>query len=178
MDATIKNLPSVSRFKKLLLSYFKADENSIFNVHNPIGIKLLSRLRLNFSQLNEHEFRHNFQDTFNWLCFCNSETETTSHYILRCPLFSEKRMKLLESLHNLENNLWNHCDDDIVNISLYGSSKYSFSTNNKILSFTVEFLESTKRFDKPLFWIASIAHGNMKSFHWFRDKNCNYKNNK
>ena len=65
--------------------------------------------------------------------------------------------------------------DDIVNISLYGSSKYSFSTNNKILSFTVEFLESTKRFDKPLFWITSIAHGNMKSFHWYRDKTATTK---
>ena len=29
--------------------------------------------------------------------------------------------------------------------------KYSFSTNNKILSPTAKFLESTKRFDKLLF---------------------------
>ena len=66
-------------------------------------------------------------------------------------MFSEQRMKLLESLNNLEDALLNHCDDDIVNIVLYGSSRYTFSTNNKILSLTVEFFESTKRFDKPLF---------------------------
>ena len=61
LDDKIRNLPSVSGFKKSLLIYFKAAENSIFDVHNPIGIKLLSRLRLNFSHLNEDKFRHNFR---------------------------------------------------------------------------------------------------------------------
>ena len=81
----------------------------------------------------------------------NAETETTSHHLLRCPLFSEQRTKPFESLSNLDNTLLNHSDDDIVIFLLYGSSKYIFSTNNKILSLTVEFLESTKRFDKSLF---------------------------
>ena len=142
---------SNSRFKKSFLIYFKADENSVFDVHNPIGIKLSNRLRLNFSHLNEHKFPHNFRDTGNPFCFCNAESETTSHYLLRYPLFFEQRTKLFESLSNLDNTLLNHCDDDIVNMLLYGSSKCSFSTNNKILSFTVQFLESTKRFNKGIF---------------------------
>ena len=62
----------------MLLIYFKTYENSIFDVHNPIGIKLLNRLRLNFGHLNEHKFCHNFQDTVNSLFLCNTETETTS----------------------------------------------------------------------------------------------------
>ena len=150
-DAKIRNLPSVSGFKKSLLIYFKTDEKSIFYVHNPIGTKLLKRLRLHFSHLNEHKFRHNFRDTFNPFCLCNAETETINHYLLRFPLFSEQRTKLLESLSNLDNASLNCCYDNIVNILSYGSCKYSFSTNNKILSLTVEFLESTKRFDKMLF---------------------------
>ena len=55
--------------------------------------------------------------------------------------------------------LFSHCDDDIVNILTYGSSKYSFPTDIKIQSFTLEFLESRKPFDKPLLCIASIFHG-------------------
>ena len=51
--------------------------------------------------------------------------------LLRYPLFSKQRTKLLESFRNLENTFLNHCDDDLVSILLYGSSKYSFSTNNK-----------------------------------------------
>ena len=119
----MRNLPSLSRFKKSLLIYFKTDENLVFNVHNPIGIKLLNRLRLNFSHLNEHKFRHNFRDFVNPFCLCNAKTETTSHYLLRCPLFSEEKTKLLESLSNLDDTLLNHCDDDIVNALLYRSSK-------------------------------------------------------
>ena len=46
LDAKSRNLPSVFRSKKSLLIYFKTDENSIFDVHNPIGIKLLNRLSL------------------------------------------------------------------------------------------------------------------------------------
>ena len=35
LDPKIRNLPSASRFKKLLLIYFKTDEILVFNVHNP-----------------------------------------------------------------------------------------------------------------------------------------------
>ena len=114
-------------------------------------MKYLNRLRLNFSHLNEYKFQHNFRDTVNPLCCCNTETETTSHYLLRYHLFSEQRTKLLENLKNLDNNLLNHCNDELLQILLYGLHKFSSSLNNKILSLTIEFLESTKRFDKPLF---------------------------
>ena len=130
---------------------FRTDENSIFDVHNPMRIKILNRVRLTFSHLTEHEFCHNFWDTVNPLCLCNTKN------LLHCPLFSEQRMKLFESFHNLDNTLLNHCDDDLVSIWLYGWSKYRFSTNSKKLSLTAEFLKSTKRFDKPLFWIMSIS---------------------
>ena len=113
LDAKLRNLPSVSITKKSLLTYFKTDENSVFDVHNPKGIKLLNSLRLNFSHLNEHKFCHKFWDTVNAFCLCNSDTETTSHY--------------------LDNALLNRCDDNLANILLYGSFIYSCSMKNKIL---------------------------------------------
>ena len=152
LDTKIENLPSLSTFKKALLVFCKTEENSLFNVHNPIGVKYLNRLRLNFSHLNEHKFHHNFRDTVNPLCCCNTETETTSHYLLRCHLFSEQRTKFLENLKNLDNNLLSHCSDgELLQILLHGPHKFSSSVNNKILLLTIEFLESTKCFDKPLF---------------------------
>ena len=78
LDTKIKNLPSLSTFKKALLVFCKTEENSLFNVHNPTGVKYLNRLRLNFSNLNEHKFHHNFRDTVNPLCCCSIETGTTS----------------------------------------------------------------------------------------------------
>ena len=89
----------------------------------------------------------NIRDAINRLCLCNAKTETTNRYLLRCSLFFEQRAKLLESLHILENTLINHCDYDLVNMLLYGSSKCSFSTNIQTLSRTFEILEFRKRFN-------------------------------
>ena len=139
LDTEIKNLPSLSTFKKALLVFCKTEENLLFNVHNPIVVKYLSRLILNFSHLNEHKFHHNFSDTVTTLCFCNTETETTSHYLLHHHLFSEQRTKLLENLKNLDNTLLNHCDDELLQIFVYGSHKFSSSINNKILSQLLSF---------------------------------------
>ena len=151
LDTKIKNLPFPSTFEKALLVFCKTEENSLFNVRSPIGVKYLNRLRLNFSDLNEHKFYHNFRDAVNPLCCCNTETETTTHYLLRCHFFSEQTTKLLENLKNLDNALLSHCDDELPQIFLYGSHKFRSSVNKKILSLTIEFLESTKHFDKPLF---------------------------
>ena len=41
------------------------------------GIKQLTRLRLNFSNLSELKFRHNFNDTINLMCNCSATIETT-----------------------------------------------------------------------------------------------------
>ena len=38
-------------------------ENSVFSVYDPYGVKLLTRLRLQFIHLKEHKFRHGFGDT-------------------------------------------------------------------------------------------------------------------
>ena len=45
---------------------------------------MLTRLRLGFSHLREHKFRHVFKDQLNPLCYYSIEAETTTHYFLRC----------------------------------------------------------------------------------------------
>ena len=65
--------------------------------------------------------------------------------------FLSKEQNFLKNLKNLDNTLLSHCDDELPQILLYGSHKFSSTVNNKILSLTIEFLELTKRFDKPLF---------------------------
>ena len=56
----IRNCISVSVKKK--------KENSIFSIYNPRGVKLFTCLRLQFSHLNEHKFRHVFEDTIKAIC--------------------------------------------------------------------------------------------------------------
>ena len=65
-------------FRKSLLRIGRPIQNSIFKVHDPLGIKFLIRLRLGLSHLNEHRLRRNFQDCLNTLCFCSLEVESTT----------------------------------------------------------------------------------------------------
>ena len=55
----------------------KKKEDSLFCIYDPLGVKLLTRLRLQFSHLNEHKFRHDFSDTINPMSACGIEVETT-----------------------------------------------------------------------------------------------------
>ena len=51
-------------------------ETSLFSVHNPLGLKLLTRLRLQLSNLKERKFRHGFGDTIIPMCVCHAEIES------------------------------------------------------------------------------------------------------
>ena len=63
LNVEIKNARSLNIFKNSVLC--EKRENSLFSVHDPLGAKLLTRLRLKYSHLNEHKFRHGFNDTIN-----------------------------------------------------------------------------------------------------------------
>ena len=75
----IRNSKSVSALKKLIKCE-KKKENSIFSIYIPLGVKLLTRLRLQFSHLNELKFRYGFGNTVNAIFACQSEIETTEHF--------------------------------------------------------------------------------------------------
>ena len=51
--------------RKKLLEFIRSIGISTYIIHDPIGTKLLNRLRVGFSHLREHKFRHNFADTSN-----------------------------------------------------------------------------------------------------------------
>ena len=63
---------------------------------NSEGVKYITRLRLAFSRLQYHKFKHLIQDTLNQLCTCSLEVETTCHFLLHCPSFGKNRRKSLE----------------------------------------------------------------------------------
>ena len=123
---------------------------SLFSIHDPAGVKLLTRLRLGFSHLNEHKFRHNFKDTPSPMCNCGSETETTHHFFLRCPFYTKERQKLLNSLFETDSSLKTLDETSLLDIILYGSEKFKDCTNKVILFHSVNFIKTTERFDRSL----------------------------
>ena len=64
-------------FRKKLLAFIRLLGNDTYGIYDPVGVRLLNRLRLVFSRLREHKFRYNFADTLNPLCSCPLETEDT-----------------------------------------------------------------------------------------------------
>ena len=74
-------------------------ENSLFSIHNLLGVKLLTRLRLQLSHLNEHKFRHGFEDTISSMCSCNTEIESKEYLLLRCHFYSSQRLELLNDFN-------------------------------------------------------------------------------
>ena len=81
--------------------------NSLFNITDIYGIKLLARLRVSLSHLREHKFRHDFQDTINPLCSCSLEIESASHFFLRGQNFVIPRANLMNVFRNLNSNILN-----------------------------------------------------------------------
>ena len=56
LDDKIQNSPSVFSLKKSLLQFIRPSPCSIFGVHNPSGVTLLTRLRVGLSHLRAHKF--------------------------------------------------------------------------------------------------------------------------
>ena len=83
LDTDIKNIDSLAMFHEKLLTFMRPLENYTYGIYDPLGVRLLNRLRLGFSHLREHKFRHNFTNTLNPLCSCSLEMEDTDHYFLR-----------------------------------------------------------------------------------------------
>ena len=105
-------------------------ENSLYNVYDPLGVKLLSRLRLQLSHLNKHKFRLGFNDTVNPMCPCGTEVETNEHFLLRCHCFSGQKSEFFKNLYNLDPSFLKLNNKEKVAYVLYGSTS---NPNTKLL---------------------------------------------
>ena len=128
----LQNSTSISIFKKGHHAFIRTKRCHTYNIMDPPGLKLLTRLRVNLSHLREHKFRHNFLDTINPLCNCSLEIESTIHYILCCPFYTHIRRGLLDNITNLIGDISNLSDDKLMNLLLYGENLHSVEVNIKI----------------------------------------------
>ena len=81
LDKEIQNCTSIANFKKELLSIIRPVKNSTFRVFDITGIKLLARLHLHFSALNEHRFRHAF-DCITTVCICGLANKDNEQFLI------------------------------------------------------------------------------------------------
>ena len=129
LDLQIRNL-SYTVFRKHFIDKFRPVPNSAFNIHNPIGIKLLTRLRLGLSHLNEHRFNHKFQNYTNFKCICSSENKSTTHFFLYCNFYIPIRAILFDKLKEIVNNLQEPSDQTVTEMLFNGSPNIKRNQNS------------------------------------------------
>ena len=110
-------------FQNHLLKIIRPVSNTVYNIQNYIGLKLLTRLRLGLSHLNEHRYNHNFQNCINLLCTCSLEVESTVHFFLHCHHYHNVQAKLLNSLEVINTNLVKLSDEQLTKVLLYSFSQ-------------------------------------------------------
>ena len=58
LDKSIWSSEGFALFKKSILQFIRPSPNRTFDCYNPITIKLITRLRLGLSYLQDHKFKH------------------------------------------------------------------------------------------------------------------------
>ena len=145
----IRTVNSFVKFRNLVLNLDNGRPffNPIYNVFNPVGLKHLTRLRLGLSHLNEHKFKHNFQDCVNPLCACSLEPESNSHFFLRCHNYSILRADLMNDLKQIDENILRLSENSLVQLLLFGDNiKYSLIENSHIINASISFVLRSERF--------------------------------
>ena len=145
LEEDTRNSVSIGEFKRKLLIQIRPPCRSVYNVHNVTGIRNLTRLRVGFSPLNEHRFRHNF-DCLSPLCVCGIGNEDNEHFLLHCPLFDNARRDLFGQLRDIPLLDFSVLDNEALsNLLLFGDDKSNIVSNRMILEATISFIEKTKR---------------------------------
>ena len=148
----MKQSENIQKIKYTLMAAIKSNEWLLFFIHDPQGVKLLCWLRLNFSHLNKHKFRHNFKECVSPMCDCGLEIESTQHFFLHWHFYHVERSELLNSLYDIDLAINELNEESIINLVLFGPDKYHKETNRKIILNCITCLKVTKRFDEPLLW--------------------------
>ena len=91
LNSNISISVTLSIFKNNFLNIIRLSPNSIFDIHNACGFKLLTRLRL---VLYEHNFRHCFQDNF----VCGKDIMAITLFFLHCTNFHIPRQALFQNI--------------------------------------------------------------------------------
>ena len=106
---------------------------------NPLGLKLLTRLKFGFSHLKEHKFKHNFQDSVDPLCSCGNDIESTVHFFLYYPGFTTQRQNLLNKLKSINASIMAGNESSVVRALLFGRPDFNYSTKKLLMQPLVSF---------------------------------------
>ena len=136
--------------RQYLLKVIRPQPSATFNVCSFVGLRILTRLRLGLSHLNEHRFNHNSQNCINPLCTCSLEVESTSHFFLHCLHYNDICEPLSNELKSVDQNILKLSGNKLINLFLYGDSKFGSNKNTRLLNAAIKYVIDSGRFTVPL----------------------------
>ena len=146
LDHSLRSIDSLSKFKAERIKPIRPPKRSVFKISDIVGVRLLTRLRLGFSHLQEHKFRHNFSSSSR--CICGDGDERTEHFLLRCPHFANTRSAVLEQVSDiLKTDIKVLPEHRLGKILLYGDNNCNEIANKLIIKATIAFIKLSKHFD-------------------------------
>ena len=116
----------------------RPDRNSVLNIHETQRTKFLTRMHLGLSHVNDHKFRHNFQDCIITIGSCRHNILTTTHFLLHCPHYTCARQTLFNKIKNLDLNIFGRKESSITNVHLVGNKNLNPYINKSIIMSTIE----------------------------------------
>ena len=120
-------------------------KNTIYGVSDLKGIRNITKLRIQFSDLNVHKFHHNFE-CLRPICDCGAANEDNEHYLLHCPRFNQLREDLFGTVTEVSGiDIANLDSETLCNLLLYGSPNMNMIDNRIIIEATIEYIEKTNR---------------------------------
>ena len=136
------------------MEFTRPSPNSTFDVYNSYSIKLLTRLRLDLSNLNEHKFNNGFNDTLNPLCICRGRIESTNLFfsttlntVNQGKLSLTTFKALIKCLLSQGKSSLTHTYFFKVTLNATPMLMHSFPNQQS----GIEFMLSSCRFNRPLF---------------------------
>ena len=121
LEPNLQIINLYEEFKGKISLFVEIKSNSIFSVHDVygVGVKLLSRSKLNFSQLNKHKVRHGFKNESNCMRDSGSAKETRLHFFLQCQQqYQTVRLEVLNGIYNVDPKIRNLSNDKLLHLLL------------------------------------------------------------
>ena len=153
LDPAICSSASYNLFCNTLLKCIRPVQRKMFKINDSVGVKLLTRLCLGFSNFREHKFRHGFRDILNLLCPCNIEAGATLCVaILRCHFYNANNSSPMNELNEICSSFSTLNENNFIDLILYGSDKFEDKKNHNIFMCTIKFIKGSQRFDENLLY--------------------------
>ena len=129
LNSNIRNSTTLNIFNSKILKFIRSNANSFFGCHNLVGVKLVYARHLKLSHRCKQNFQQIFQENLNPFCICGKEDETTSHFLLSCPNYSDGRSTLLSKTKNINLNILEKTNSRITQFLQYEDKDFIASSN-------------------------------------------------